>query len=158
MKTYSCRLDQDVQDAFWQAVASWAYDLQAAHYMDGWWQIAPLIDRGLVFTSTGIADGKWLDRLQKRIESGKPPAWTWIGVSWAGMPEIDEFRFPLHETIMESARVQMGEARKNFREYSARFPDGEPWVALRGPITMADVTAPNRTRILERGMERWKYA
>lgn len=160
-KTYSVRDGVEIQEAFWSTVARFAYDMQAAHYIELYGYICDLIDNDAVYIGDGVdwPTGDWLRRLRDGSRdmalAGKAPGWVWLGVTWDGMPEMDEYRFP-DETILMAAREQVKEARKNFLDYSARFGPDEPWVADRDPIPMTDVTCPMRERIMSRGAERWR--
>ncbi len=151
VKTYSTRDDQEPVEAFWGAVSRFCYDMQAAHYLDAFAQLARLVSNGSVY---GEVDEGWLTRLSQRQ---KPPGWVWLGVQWAGMPEVDEFRFP-DEMILGAARQQVNIAKDKYREFADRFAPDEPWVSTRGPITMGDITCPNPTRMAARGAERWRNA
>lgn len=149
IKTYAGREGQEPGEAFWSAVANFAYDMQAEHYSEGRRAMRALWEAGRVF---GDHDAEWL---RKVCLYGKRPVWTWVAICTRGMPEVDVFQFP-EEGIATAAQVQVQAARTKYLEYSSRFGSDEPWVSTRGPIRLTDLSCPFPGRMTSRADERWR--
>lgn len=151
VKTFFAREGDEIVEAFWSAVARFAYDMQAAHYLEGHAAIRGHWENGRVF---GDHDPAFLTAV---VQAGTP-TWSWIGIQTRGLPEADVFQLPVtaHSLVLSQAQTQIAEARKAYLEYVDRFGLDQPWVSTRGPIVMSDETAVNFLRRMgERGAKRW---
>lgn len=158
LKTYACPDDKAPVSHFLSQIATWAYDLQAAHYSEAWRQIGPFIDQGLVH---GVVSNDFLARLRKscaKMEAeNRRPAWRWIAVSSMGMPEVDFIDFP-DGLAIGAALVQRNQAVETYRRYVEQFGLDQPWVAMRGRIVADDVTLDATgvaRRMMSRGEQTW---
>lgn len=153
VKTYQCPDDKPPVSHFLGQIASYAYDLQACHYLRAWEELAQAIAEGRVF---GAVDSGWL----KRVRVNDKPAWRWIAISSMGLPEVDFIDFDA-PTALSAAHIQRQQAIETFKRYSEQFGPDEPWVSMRGRI-VADDDSLNASgvarRMMGRGETTWTEA
>jgi hypothetical protein len=149
VKTFAAAEGVEIVEAFWNAISRFAYDMQAAHYLEGRAAIHDLVAQGRVF---GDHDPDWIARVAAYRDA---PQWSWVTIQTVGMPEVDLMNFGADQ-IAAAAAEQVKLARAKYREHMDRFGPDAPWVSLRGPITLGDMSAPNPIRVMGRGAERWR--
>lgn len=153
VKTYQCPDDKPPVSHFLGQVATYAYDLQAAHYLRAWEELGKAIAEGRTF---GAVDPAWL----KRVKVDDKPAWRWIAISSMGLPEVDFIDFDA-PTALSAAHIQRQQAVETFKQYTARFGADEPWVSMRGRIVADDASLDASgvaRRMMGRGETTWTMA
>lgn len=121
VKTIANQTKMEFKRACMNAIASYRYDCQAAHYMDGRAQLRRLVREGLVF---GDHDQEWLKKVVAVdawatvilfVQSQRSP------LVWAGMISPGN-------GILDHARNALARAEQNYLDYLARFGTDTPWV------------------------------
>lgn len=152
-KTYAAREGEPSLASFLSAVKRYAYDLQAAHYLEGRAQIAAAVAEERVF---GEHDPAWLAKVA--AFPAENVTWTWLAVQTVGMPEIDvlEFRASM---LLDAAGVQLREARREYQAHVETYGADEPWPAKRGVIVFDDQVfeaAYAMRGMMARGEKHWR--
>ena len=148
VKTYRAMPGMETVAAFCRAVGSYAYDMQAAHYIEARAQVRDFIRDGKVF---GDVDPAWLDKLA--AYEGEV-TWSWLAVQTAGLPEIDVIELPANGLVFSAAQRQVETARGLYRTYADHFGPDELWVNQRGLVILDDIMFSQQ--ITSRGDERWR--
>ena len=156
VKTYRLRQGSTAIDSFIYNLNAFAWDFQAADYMDCRVNAMPdLIAAGKVYDFTQDEDGVWeyapsvhMDFFIK-LAAFAEPSWAWIACATGGYPEVDTIRFPTETVAFMSAEAQVRNARQIATECMEKYA-GEAWVSDRPTIVLNDVTLSN-ARARDRG-------
>jgi hypothetical protein len=162
LKTYAMREGSEPIAAFCFAAERYAYDMQAAHYIEARTVALPaLVAAGKVYDCGG-PDGAMVDleeadmEFMERVAAHPSPRWIWLTVMTGGVPEIDTVELPMDLLQFSAARAQIEEARRTYRQFRARFgdTDDELWLSDRGLIRLTD--ASFGMRAVNRGSATWE--
>lgn len=174
VKTFALRDDDEPIDGFCRQVASYAYDLQAAHYHDLRTRALPaLIDAGHVYrwvreAGEGLAwigwepahgsDRELICKIAEASREGvaEPPSWTWLAFQTLGAPAVDVIEFPLGGVVHGAALSQLQTAKDNYARYREAFGDDDAamWIEDRGRVLLSDMSLPSW--ITSRGVPKWE--
>lgn len=122
------------------AIATYAYEIQAAHYLEARAQIPQLFADGLVFPSTD-AD-KWRDILRKCAET-KVFAFQWVFIESDKAPVTWSRILSPANPIFEIAQREIELATDNYKEFMDRFGPDQIWLDLEEPgeLDMSELPA-----------------
>jgi PDDEXK-like domain of unknown function (DUF3799) len=118
-------------EACGRSIVEYRYDVQAAHYLKGRAEVAPLVADGLVF---GDHDAGWL----KRVADSKSYAFQWVFFQAEGAPITWSRSLSPGNPILDIAERDRDRALEVYREFKQSFPDGEMWL-LQEPVTELDI-------------------
>jgi hypothetical protein len=162
LKTFANAQGGDTIAVFNASREKFAYEVQAAYYMEARTTILPELvakrkiwrgmpepgEDGAVFARPPTADDlAFFDKVADFTD----PSWWWVAVSTQGIPECDTIEFPTGLIAFSSAKVQADLARENYRVMRERFgqDDAEMWVADRGLLRLTEFNFTRRS--LDRG-------
>ena len=163
VKTYDNKAGGDPVAVFSSARERWCYDLQAVHYMEARINVLPRlvaerkvwrgiptagVEPGSVYAHPATADDlAFLDDVAAYTD----PSWWWVTISTGGIPEVDTIEFPKELAAYGAAKVQLDQAKQNYRDMRERFgpDDSEMWIADRGLLRFTDLNFSRRS--LDRG-------
>jgi hypothetical protein len=114
-----------------RSIASYRYDVQAAHYDEARALIPQLVADGAVY---GNHDPEWLRKVTATTEW----AFVWIFYQSERAPLTWGTTLSHGNGLFDLARATLAKAEANFREFSERFGFETPWV-LAEPLEELDI-------------------
>lgn len=114
-----------------RAIATYRYDVQAAHYMAGRAQLPGFVADGKVF---GEHDPEWL----ARVAASEETAFVFVFYQAAGAPITWATQISPGSPVLEYGRSSADQALWTFADFRKRFGSEAAWV-LTEPITELDV-------------------
>lgn len=155
VKSYARRKGMTPMEAFASAMRTFAYDFQAAHYMDCrvnvmpglieedrlWRVVAPV--QGFIETDDGLTLGIPMEADTKFFEDladWEKPSWHWLACMTMGVPQVDCVEFPQDILAFAAAQTQVDLAKQRYRDFREKFgaDDAEMWIDDRGLIKVSD--------------------
>lgn len=148
VKTYAAKENQGAMEAFSNAVETYAYDMQAMHYLEGRRALPALVGAGKVYGEVGRG---WLEQVAafpaERVQ------WGWLAVQTVGLPEVDMVEPDTKGLMFAASYQQVLLARRIYAAHRDKFGDDQLWTANRGIVQFDDSTF--RTSMASRGSPRW---
>lgn len=115
-------------------IGSYKYHVQGLHYMDGWNQMAGLIDAGAVFDAP---DAETIARLRSAAAQ-EVAAFIFVFVQKSGAPLTWGTQISPANGIFEAARNVIRTAEENWTANVARFGLDTPWIEEK-PLEELDI-------------------
>jgi hypothetical protein len=119
-------------------IAVYRYYVQAAHYMDGWREMAALVQAGSVFGLPQSVDSeRTLVRLT-RAANQEAAAFVFIFVQKTGAPMAWGTQISPGNGLLDHGRAVIEQAMSNWKTFTERHGVTEPWV-FEEPLEELDV-------------------
>jgi hypothetical protein len=123
LKTVANEMEKPIEQACYDAVANWRYDVQSAWYLDAMPHVAKAIAGGHVYNFPG--DMEFLERLQRHTVA----AWQFVFFQKTRAPITFSMSFSPGSPFLETGRVTIQRALDNFRQYRDRYGT-DMWVEI----------------------------
>ena len=121
LKNVANQYSREFPTACRAAIATYRYDIQAAHYATARAQAARLWESGLVF---GDYDRKAVEPCIHE----RPVAWVWIFYQSNGAPLTWGTVISPENPILQAARADIEIAEQNLRTFMDKFGPDTPWI------------------------------
>ncbi len=123
LKSVSNEREKPIEQACYDAVADWRYDVQAAWYLDAVPHVATAIREGRIYGFIG--DASFLERLQRYTIA----AWQFIFFQKTRAPITFSMSLSPGSPFLETGRITIQRALENFRTYRDRYGT-DMWVEI----------------------------
>lgn len=131
LKTFAPVLERDLHKAIGKAIANFAYDVQAATYIDLWLAAKKLFRMGRVHGATDVQM-----QIMERAFSRRLPKWLWMFVKSKDAPQPMTWELPVPGPVYRAAAEKVRQAcaawKANMEEYG---PDSD-WHPKHAPVTL----------------------
>ena len=129
LKSNANTMDIDFVASCRKSIATYRYDVQAAHYYEARSQVSSLFDAGSVFGDLGrgnqwMANAEWL----QKVATAKEWAFVWIFYQSTGAPLTWGTTLSPGNGVLDLARATLAKAEENYRTFVDRFGLDRPWV------------------------------
>ena len=131
LKSNANTMNDDFVTSCRKSIASYRYDVQAAHYFEARAQVCALVTGGAVF---GNYDTEWLHKVAATNEW----AFVWIFYQSKGAPLTWGTTISPGNGILDLARATLAKSEDNYRTFVDRFGLDQPWV-ISEPLDELDV-------------------
>jgi hypothetical protein len=125
LKSFRPFFQERALDAAKKAVSRMRYDLQAADYIRALRAAAKLYADGKVFNNPYPAD--FLSTVFKTLADGETK-WIWVLIKASGAPQSVVAEFDMDSMIFKQAAVDVEDAIKAYRDFTAKFGADQDWV------------------------------
>lgn len=125
LKSFRPFFQERALDAAKKAVSRMRYDLQAADYIRALRAAAKLYADGKTFNNPYPAE--FLDTVFNTLAAGEMK-WIWVLIKASGAPQSVVAEFDMDSMIFKQATVDVEDAIKAYREYTAKFGADQDWV------------------------------
>lgn len=150
LKTFSYWRDQTVEAGAINAIVSYRYDINAAHYLRGWAAAKKMWadkDRSyVVMTLDGNITQQYAHNLLGEAFSNPQdePLWVWVFLKTMGAPqpivlEWGRVRSPM---AFGAAEADVARALENYRKFSQEFGPDKPWPPRHNAVLLEDTSFP----------------
>lgn len=131
LKSNANTMQTDFVTSCRKSIASYRYDVQAAHYFEARGQVGALAEDGAVF---GDHDHEWL----RKVATTKEWAFVWIFYQSKGAPLTWGTTVSPGNGILDLARATLSKSEENYRAFVDRFGLDQPWV-IEEPLEELDI-------------------
>lgn len=131
LKSNANTMQTDFVTSCRKSIASYRYDVQAAHYFEARAQVGALAGDGAVI---GDHDSEWLRKVSATTEW----AFVWIFYQSKGAPLTWGTTVSPGNGILDLARATLARSEENYKAFVDRFGLDQPWV-IEEPLTELDI-------------------
>lgn len=131
LKSVANEAEKPIDQACYDAVANWRYDVQSAWYLDAMPHVSTAIREGRVYGFRG--DPAFLDRLQRHSVA----AWQWIFFQKSRAPVTFSMSLSPGSAYLETGRITIQRALDNFRQYRDQYGT-DMWIEIH-PVCEAEI-------------------
>ena len=121
LKSNANTMDIDFVASCRKAIASYRYDVQAAHYLEARNILPAFVFDGAV---SGDHDPEWL----RKVADAKEFAFVWVFFQSRGAPLTWGTTVSPGNGLLDVARATLAKAEENYKQFVSRFGVDRPWV------------------------------
>lgn len=117
----------DFEQACYNAIDDWGYQVQAAHYIEGMRHVRDAINEGLVYCHSDVLQPA-ADALTERLLKSTIVGWQWVFISKPGSaPRVHSMFLREGNQILQEGREMRQRGIDNYRDWMKRKGPGELW-------------------------------
>lgn len=118
----------DFEQACYNAIDDWGYQVQAAHYLEGMRHMRDAITEGLYYVHAHEAPRKAAaDALIERLLSANVIGWQWVFLKKWGAPKVHSMVLSPGNQLLREGREIRQRGIDNYRDWMKRKGPGELW-------------------------------